>query len=106
MRISDWSSDVCSSDLVVVGESPWKFESSRPHHSLIGVVPEQNGALICRSARGRLFARDTAGDARPATGRLSERFGYARAVAVSRSEERRVGKEWVSTCRHRWAPYN
>src|SRR3546814_13403218 len=25
---------------------------------------------------------------------------------VLRSEERRVGKEWVSTCRSRWSPYN
>src|SRR3546814_408222 len=25
--------------------------------------------------------------------------------AISRSEERRVGKEWVSTCRSRWSPY-
>src|SRR3546814_11956662 len=34
--------------------------------------------------------------------------GYARSghsVGVSRSEARRVGKEWVSTCRSRWSPY-
>src|SRR3546814_12542316 len=27
-------------------------------------------------------------------------------VHVNRSEERRVGKEWVSTCRSRWTPYH
>ena len=33
--------------------------------------------------------------------------GYARArMEVTRSEERRVGKECVSTCRSRWSPYH
>src|SRR3546814_4359623 len=65
MRISDWSSDVCSSDL-------------RGDHRLIRHVGEQ---------------RDLAATA-------------ARSAAPSRSEERRVGKECVSTCRSRWSPYH
>src|SRR3546814_1778238 len=62
MRISDWSSDVCSSDLAV----PFILE---PSHR-----------------RGR--------------GRAALRFDYLR------SEERRVGKECVSTGRSRWSPYH
>src|SRR3546814_11555706 len=30
----------------------------------------------------------------------------SRETTFSRSEERRVGKEWVSTCRSRWSPYH
>src|SRR3546814_7821444 len=67
MRISDWSSDVCSSDLVRRGTS------IRP--------------ADCRRACARY-------DTLPAQARLS------------RSEERRVGKECVSTCRSRWSPYH
>src|SRR3546814_20229808 len=33
-------------------------------------------------------------------------LGNFRAELITRSEERRVGKEWVSTCRSRWAPYS
>src|SRR3546814_19587042 len=33
-------------------------------------------------------------------------FAGPAAVLLARSEERRVGKECVSTCRYRWAPYN
>src|SRR3546814_1010522 len=64
MRISDWSSDVCSSDL---------------SDSFL-----EQGEIV--STRGR---KEDSG----------QRF-YAR------SEERRVGKECVSTCRSRWSPYH
>src|SRR3546814_18811983 len=71
MRISDWSSDVCSSDLLAE-----RFGVSR------GPVRE-----ACRGL---------------------ERSGLIRFVANRgvRSEERRVGKECVSTCRSRWSPYH
>src|SRR3546814_8630417 len=62
MRISDWSSDVCSSDL-----------SSR---AMGPTIPVRFRPLICR------------------------------ANISNRSEERRVGKECVSTCRSRWSPYH
>src|SRR3546814_1842608 len=67
MRISDWSSDVCSSDLSV-----WRS-----------------------STRWR---RCTAAWCSPKAGRAS--------IPSARSEERRVGKECVSTCRSRWSPYH
>src|SRR3546814_9374051 len=71
MRISDWSSDVCSSDL----ELPGFFEGHK------GVI--------------RL-------DIYNFLNLLNEDWGLTR----GRSEERRVGKECVSTCRSRWSPYN
>src|SRR3546814_5300692 len=80
MRISDWSSDVCSSDLPdqPVGEIGGRREARRHGGAHRGRVRRHVPAL----------ARDRAGE-RPA-----------------RSEERRVGKECVSTCRSRWSPYH
>src|SRR3546814_6815673 len=70
-RISDWSSDVCSSDLV--------GRHLRLRHYVARVV--QVGAMPV--------------------------IGVARAdPGQVRSEERRVGKEGVSTCRSRWSPYH
>src|SRR3546814_1294915 len=71
MRISDWSSDVCSSDLAA-------------GHRVTGA--QREAADLAR--------RDVD----------VVRTGEIR--AVRRSEERRVGKECVSTCRSRWSPYH
>src|SRR3546814_7192109 len=81
MRISDWSSDVCSSDLV------------RPP----GPAGRQTRGLggPRRGLEGELR------DHLPA-GRQARRRGRR----LARSEERRVGKECVSTCRTRWSPYH
>src|SRR3546814_3758670 len=67
MRISDWSSDVCSSDLQV----------------------DVNGALNLN-----------------ATNTVDAEARADASASGSRSEERRVGKECVSTCRSRWSPYH
>src|SRR3546814_14869413 len=68
MRISDWSSDVCSSDLQ---------------------QPEGGAGDAERHRAQRHIAVGMAGEA-----------------VAHRSEERRVGKECVSTCRSRWSPYH
>src|SRR3546814_11769790 len=82
MRMSDWSSDVCSSDLAVAGSevvgTAYRLHAGEDGHELRDAGP------------GRRV--------RPA-GRGGER-------AVARSEERRVGKECVRTCRSRWSPYH
>src|SRR3546814_10939404 len=78
MRISDWSSDVCSSDLHVVG---------RPCEPL---GPKGAAAPKRRSIEASAAPTQDQGSAAP----------------VGRSEERRVGKECVSTCRFRWSPYH
>src|SRR3546814_12272331 len=94
MRISDWSSDVCSSDL-------------------------RNGrGSVCRLGLARTVpavdraACDLAVDSPPACGKpgLSANEGgrddiQGAAQGSVRSEERRVGKESVSTGRSRWSPY-
>src|SRR3546814_5949592 len=92
MRISDWSSDVCSSDLCA---SPY------------------GRAEVRRSARHVKGQQTVAAAHRhpPPSGRILHRLHHfldaADAFAVDRrSEERRVGKECVSTCRSRWSPYH
>src|SRR3546814_6663766 len=68
MRISDWSSDVCSSDLWKPSRIPLGISSSRNSRRLPAPRPPCHQSF--------------------------------------RSEERRVGKECVSTCRSRWSPYH
>src|SRR3546814_9414874 len=82
MRISDWSSDVCSSDLRLVDRPVIGID----RFGIFGAV-----AIL----ELRAFERN-----QPAR----RRFG--RRIAMLRSEERRVGKECVSTCRSRWSPNN
>src|SRR3546814_2786551 len=82
MRISDWSSDVCSSDLT----GAWGGEHVEVTFDSAGA-----GTLQYDCAHGRIAAPI----AISAAGELS-----------ARSEERRVGKECVSTCRSRWSPYH
>src|SRR3546814_13775122 len=85
MRISDWSSDVCSSDL-------------RP------LDPRRRSRR--RRSGGRagapLVRRLDALRHRPQA-EVARQFDDG---AHDRSEERRVGKECVSTCRSRWSPYH
>src|SRR3546814_8900280 len=69
MRISDWSSDVCSSDLMT------PVKSREPTNDQFHSVALVEGSTSINSKTGR-------------------------------SEERRVGKECVSTCRSRWSPYH
>src|SRR3546814_15387513 len=94
MRISDWSSDVCSSDLggeslVKAGDGGRRCDR-RPA-----------GAQCYRVLRRlrRAGADLAGGGAAPACF-----AGMAEAAVDARSEERRVGKECVSTCRSRWSP--
>src|SRR3546814_14702678 len=97
MRISDWSSDVCSSDL-------------QPSNIEFTDIEVGNGAhnVIPASARARLSIRFNDQQQGAALIEMVERI--ARDVdpgaKVVRSEERRVGKECVSTCRSRWSPYH
>src|SRR3546814_14724160 len=97
MRISDWSSDVCSSDLP--GREPPDVAqiitlrlARKPAH---GHVVQQ--ALAQRADRTNLYKL-----IHRSTPQLKEPKGSA----YGRSEERRVGKECVSTCRSRWSPYH
>src|SRR3546814_5929786 len=90
LRISDWSSDVCSSDLQRL---------------------RQRGAHVRRhfiDAQGRGPRRppDGLGRRRPGGRGRTNRHLTKSTILPMRSEERRVGKECVSTCRSRWSPYH
>src|SRR3546814_7963993 len=85
MRSSDWSSDVCSSDLLArEGE-------------------ESDGCGQVADCGWRAVGRASKAGAAPT--RITPGF-TCRVGRANRSEERRVGKECVSTCRFRWAPDN
>src|SRR3546814_15958750 len=94
MRISDWSSDVCSSDL-----------SMRGIAKHFGAVMANDGIDLTLRRRDLpgLLGENGAGK----TTLMNILFGAYAADAGSidiRSEERRVGTECVSTRRHRWSP--
>src|SRR3546814_11829793 len=87
MRISDWSSDVCSSDLPVVvddrylGTGGWgESDVEEMVEALETVWRDRERARAIGAAGAEFMGRFT------------------------RSEERRVGNECVSTCRSRWSP--
>src|SRR3546814_11317271 len=112
MRISDWSSDVCSSDLFRrslrnPGELAYYFVYAREGTSL----EELAGAAGLRWTIEECFLRskDDLGldhcEARSWHG-WHRHMTLVMAAAAFRSEERRVGKECVSTCRSRWSPYH
>src|SRR3546814_7269835 len=91
MRISDWSSDVCSSDLGCgVEHVPTRFEVIEQVGDEIAVVldDQHSHGLAPWPQRGLASAQDRTPD-----------VGIAWTPS---SEERRVGKEWVQTRRSRW----
>src|SRR3546814_7912859 len=77
MRISDWSSDVCSSDL--------------------GLQPPDTGEIT-------VFGENALSVDEAEATAMRKRWGVLFQGGALRSEERRVGKECVSTCRSRWSP--
>src|SRR3546814_5939519 len=100
MRISDWSSDVCSSDL-----------SEAEHHPVRHLEAHPGARGIDRTSVARSQpSRRSPDQARRTTalpGRRNARSPAAHSwIKAQRSEERRVGKECVNTCRSRWSPYH
>src|SRR3546814_20438915 len=95
MRISDWSSDVCSSDLRIErNERP--AAARQPDEPLLALdLPFGRDDLGDRTDHGQ-----AARALEPRRGRVADTH------LRKRSEERRVGKECVSTCRSWWAPYH
>src|SRR3546814_20076202 len=97
MRISDWSSDVCSSDLPRIRAGAGSVLESAIRHDLGHHLRDLTDAIVFLRLPDikRLIVNQLA----PALGARDERAG-------DRSEERRVGKECVRTCRSRWSPYH
>src|SRR3546814_20741415 len=95
MRISDWSSDVCSSDLSQRGHQ----QGSNARCGKVFKTDQQTAFEHCAQNECRIFGHaDIDGIHTAATDNLTH------AIQKVRSEERRVGKEWFSTCRSRWSP--
>src|SRR3546814_17308489 len=106
MRISDWSSDVCSSDLQdlftrietwgVTNTTSWEISDNVTLKNIFGY---RENELETRGNNDGLPANPTG-------------FVFYKTLHSQnndrqiRSEERRVGKECVSTCRYRWSPYH
>src|SRR3546814_15893049 len=112
MRISDWSSDVCSSDL------PLQLSRFVQKGCKMPKLKNKSGAKkrFRISGSGKVIA-SFAGKRHGMRKRPQKMIRNARGTAVlcdadakivrrNRSEERRVGKECVSTCRSRWSPDN
>src|SRR3546814_12384539 len=106
MRISDWSSDVCSSDLLAMRRRPnvrivlIGFDL-RPQGGIERIRPtapqRENEIEPAAFVQGKIHVGEPCGG-------WKGRFWLS--IFVIRSEERRVGKECVSTCRSRWSPYH
>src|SRR3546814_17294611 len=101
MRISDWSSDVCSSDLPALNIGLLR----KQHLADVRMLDDRHriAALLGQRAALRTIARILHGM------QIAGVAEHHRAQAnddARRSEERRVGKECVSTCRYRWSQYN
>src|SRR3546814_11448889 len=104
MRISDWSSDVCSSDLYIPDMKKQMEKKARPPKGAAAdwTIPQNWPHLTAQdhATWDRLFARQSA----LLTGRASD--AYLRGLDMLRSEESRVGKEGVSQCRARGSAYH
>src|SRR3546814_14458595 len=101
MRISDWSSDVCSSDLAVFRRSP---PCGRPSEAKARLSLATVGQVLDCLSGLPIDRWQTEKRTRGCGGVGGGKRNVLAAIARQRSEERRVGKEWVSTCRSRWSP--
>src|SRR3546814_14304695 len=98
MRISDCSSDVCSSDLGLLRLSG--PSSSFGSFFLPPGRPKGKSAPLGGSKRSAAWGPF------PPPGRPKGKSATLEGCEFDRSDERRVGKECVSTCRSRWSPYH
>src|SRR3546814_14514654 len=99
MRISDWSSDVCSSDLLDIELRGWAKRV------------KGKGTFVLNRTEDRHLLRTLGSitDTRTGFNEKLQAEGFEPRVIIlekTRSEERRVGKECDSTCRSRWSPYH
>src|SRR3546814_20911906 len=128
MRISDWSSDVCSSDLkhglvsyliaiaraqsvaIYAGEGANRWAAAHVDDVArlyrLALERHEAGARYHASAEEGVGLRDIANAIGAKLGVPTRSITNEEVNAYLRSEERRVGKECVSTCRSRWSPYH
>src|SRR3546814_16780084 len=107
MRSSDWSSDVCSSDLIAAADGLHHFEPAPRIARRLGV-----GDIVADGReRARIGLEPAVTDAEqiapctPPPARAASPPTWTRnCCSTMRSEERRVGKACVGKCRYRWWP--
>src|SRR3546814_9073374 len=98
LRISDWRSDFCSSDLIQMGVD----EGAE-------LVVDGRGFTLQGHENGFFVGPTLFDHVKPNMQTYQEEiFGPVLQIvrAGSRTEERRVGNECVSTCRYRWSRYH
>src|SRR3546814_11430884 len=100
MRISDWSSDVCSSDLFA--------DLERSYAAALDELSPRCREVFRLRRHGEMTTAEVA-DRFGMSHRMVQKYMVQALELLSvrlrpRSEERRVGKECVSTCRSRWSP--
>src|SRR3546814_19631647 len=101
MRISDWSSDVCSSDLVECALQQGAEDGRLDVLPLVLGGDDQKLQVVFGDLDGAGVFEEAAVELRDLHFQAGRELTH-----VHRSEERRVGKECVSTCRSRWSPYH
>src|SRR3546814_4674105 len=127
MRISDWSSDVCSSDLRAAEAPARSLSPASDQYMIEGTIVRNLDKVTDVQASLRFDQTDSlallglgADGVGPALRRQSRTQNWEGSTSLNgmlddwrwaltgnyRSEERRVGKECVSTFRSRWAPYH
>src|SRR3546814_18556282 len=100
MRISDWSSDVCSSDLGIFSRDGFTYNHATDTYSCPAGKTLMTTGIVGDSGELRYRASKYDCDAC-----AFKQQCCPKEPARKSSEERRVGKECVSTSRSRWSPY-
>src|SRR3546814_11856978 len=107
MRISDWSSDVCSSDLAAMSKQTRRFKvdagCEQLRQGLMQVRKSGLAAAVAGERQHVVLAAQRIADERGEVAARADFEEHAETILV-RTEERRVGKECVSTCRSRGSP--
>src|SRR3546814_11503411 len=105
MRISDWSSDVCSSDLHYEKPASWKWQTPDEYLNKKDQnwrnKPGEDAMWTFEPSVALKIYQDMIGETQ-----IDLRMGERLDRKQGSSDERRVGKECVSTCRSRWWPYH
>src|SRR3546814_16844109 len=130
MRISDWSSDVCSSDLLVLSDDQGRERARHripygakmlvddgtkvePGHRMaewdpytIPILTEREGIAHYVDLVDGVSMREVTDEATGISSRVVVDWKQQPRGNDLRSEERRVGKECVSKCKSRWTTYH
>src|SRR3546814_13445541 len=103
MRISDWSSDVCSSDLPFIVLLQQQGADQAGDGGLVGKDPDHLAAALDLAVEA--LERVGGMELGAVLGREAHVGQHIGLGIVHRSEERRVGNAGVRPCRYRWSPY-